>query len=94
MGWDCGPDVCCGSHVIEHEGNQKLMPDTEILILLLQWMDIFGAFLAEAHCFKGGHVPSLEEYLTMQLPLEAHTWPWCMPFFLWGKVLLGKIWPC
>ena len=85
MGWDCGPDVCCGSHVIEHEGNQKLMPDREILIFMLQWMDIFGAFLAEAYCFKGGHVPSLEEYLTNAVTTGGTYMALVHAFFLMGQ---------
>ncbi|RVW72497.1 putative terpene synthase 11 [Vitis vinifera] len=49
------------------------------------WMDIFGAFLAEAYCFKGGHVPSLEEYLTNAVTTGGTYMALVHAFFLMGQ---------
>ncbi|CBI17971.3 unnamed protein product, partial [Vitis vinifera] len=49
------------------------------------WMDIFGAFLAEAHCFKGGHVPSLEEYLNNAVTTGGTYMALVHAFFLMGQ---------
>ena len=34
------------------------------VLSLLQWIDIFDAFLAEAKWFDTGYTPSLDQYLT------------------------------
>ncbi|KAL6330081.1 hypothetical protein AAG906_039999 [Vitis piasezkii] len=49
------------------------------------WMDIFGAFLAEAQCFEGGHVPSLEEYLTNAVTTGGTYMALVHAFFLMGQ---------
>lgn len=52
---------------------------------MVQWMDIFEAFLAEAQCFKRGYVPSLEEYLSNAVTTGGTYMALVHAFFLMGQ---------